>query len=1737
MLLAVLLPLATIGARIRAADWETWTIRNGPVLRQTRVAQEDLRGVVYGSGRYLVWSAGGSVWGSADRTSWQVAEGPTDVQSVAYGNGLFVAVADGSVVWTSSDGIAWQSRGSAPMAWAGRVVYGDGGFVAHGGTTQGAHGLFQSVDGERWTLSRNLSGADLLAYAGGRYVVSITGPSPPRATSILVGQALGQSITWRAGTIGEPLVLTALAFGNGRYVAAGWRDETGETRVAVSTDTETWTVAGVPGFESAHLRGIAFANDQFVAVGERGLILVSSDGTAWTAGPGSLTDDLAAVTWGTGGWVVAGNNGLAVAMDFSVGVSSLSRHLHGAVLAEGRFLAVGEGGTVGRSTNGQDWTVLVAGEAKALLGIAHGDGRYVAVGEQGTVVTSTDGVSWEPQVSGTKTWLSAVTYGAGQYVAVGNEGVIVGSSDGVNWESRTSGTTNWLKHVVYAAGRFVAVGGRSLLSSLDGVQWTPHAGMRDVEAVAYGDGRWVAVGGTEEARKDSGAGMGVAYTSPDGEQWQRHKLSSLPWLADVIHVGGWFVAVVGGDIGGVLRSPDGVRWEILPAADLQGLNALCSDGVTILAVGDSGTIVQSGVIQAPEADAWAYDPLDHWQARHPYPTAHDLVRCAYGNGRFVALGNRAEAEHGVLLNQEASILTSLDGVHWERVFWDYGLVGLFGLAYGQGQFVVVGERGLVLTSDDGLAWRQIDSGGEDTLTDVVYGDGQFVAVSREGSALSSRDGRGWSRSELATSGWLPWVRFGGGVFLARSDWQVGLQRSTDGVSWTLTATNHEFSDIAFGPDGFRALGRLCPAGASGLWRSSDGTTWTKMAVAGDLDTSWSRIWRCQGRYFASAGDRWGSTEAFISPDAEHWERTVPAGLPSFNDLTYGAGHYVAVGWQGRVSSSRRGAVWTSHSLGPGYALESIALGDGVMVAFREEGSGTLRSADGGLAWAEGVVPDGMRTGDVAFGRGRFVVVSAEPDSSLRGIAVSEPDGGWTILDQLTPPLAGVAYGAGRFVAVGEQGALLTSPDGLAWEDHPSGLEASLTAVGFGEPGFVILGSGGWIGRSPDGDAWIWTQQAGLPVDPPRAVTWGNDRYVAVADRTILVSADGQTWEAYRSDAFDALFEVAYGGGRFVVAGGCGTVLSSVDGRTWRLHDAGMAFQLRGAGFAEASFVLTGGTSPGFFYPCWGSGLVLQSDPVESTGPVVRMLDARREVAPGEPFTLAVAALGSPPLSYQWLRGPTPVAGATGPRLTVNAAGPLDGGSYFVEVSNNVGRTRGGPVEVLVSEPPEVELRVMGGQGLRVAPASVSLQAEAGDAEGVVVRVEFYENEELVGTDPAAPFEWKRSDLGPGVYQWRARAIDDSGCSAWSALASARVISPDPLANWSIEPSGSSHGMSSIAYTGREYLAHRGNATVRSSDLSSWETINLPDGQWAEVVVYGDAWYVALGHSTTDVSRSLWRSQDGRVWERISAGALPTSGEMRAGAYGAGRFVLVGGRYPDAGLVVYSTGPDATNWVVAHLGGLKGLHAVAYGTDRFVAVGPEGALVWSVDGAQWQAGSSPMPNVNLRGIAHGKARFVAVGEAGVILASSDGRTWSALESGTGAHLNAVAYGDQAFAAVGDGTVLTSLDGIHWRAGWGGARYSWGTVTWAEGRFVAMGPTGLMLRTDATTILDPLQLTVDGGLVCGFAGVAGRTYRLERSEDLIRWTDVTVAAGVHGPMELIDPEFPAEPCRFYRVVWTP
>jgi hypothetical protein len=68
-------------------------------------------------------------------------------------------------------------------------------------------------------------------------------------------------------------------------------------------------------------------------------------------------------------------------------------------------------------------------------------------------------------------------------------------------------------------------------------------------------------------------------------------------------------------------------------------------------------------------------------------------------------------------------------------------------------------------------------------------------------------------------------------------------------------------------------------------------------------------------------------------------------------------------------------------------------------------------------------------------------------------------------------LIGVAYGNGLFVAVGDDGTILTSPDGVSWTQRTSGTGNLLEGVTYGNGLFVAVGKDGTILTSPDGVSW------------------------------------------------------------------------------------------------------------------------------------------------------------------------------------------------------------------------------------------------------------------------------------------------------------------------------------------------------------------------------------------------------------------------------------------------------------------------------------------------------------------------------------------------------------------------------------------------------------------------------------------------------------------------------------------
>jgi len=101
--------------------------------------------------------------------------------------------------------------------------------------------------------------------------------------------------------------------------------------------------------------------------------------------------------------------------------------------------------------------------------------------------------------------------------------------------------------------------------------------------------------------------------------------------------------------------------------------------------------------------------------------------------------------------------------------------------------------------------------------------------------------------------------------------------------------------------------------------------------------------------------------------------------------------------------------------------------------------------------------------------------------------------------------------------------------------------------------------------------------------------------------------------------------------------------------------------------------------------------------------------------------------------------------------------------------------------------PTVQITSPANNATFTAPADVTIEATASDAEGPVERVEFYRNGLLVGTDTSAPYSYTNSALPAGSYTAQVRAYDSEGLTGTDEVAftvtgssQASVVTPATL---------------------------------------------------------------------------------------------------------------------------------------------------------------------------------------------------------------------------------------------------------------------------------------------------------------------------------------------------------------------
>ncbi len=261
-------------------------------------------------------------------------------------------------------------------------------------------------DGEdisyQWVFGDGMPGATTATAThrwlkGGIYTVKVTatderGGSATHTFDVTLNDPM---VEWNRSDVTLPNgFIYDVIYGGGQFVASA-----GGRTALVSRDGINWTLG--PRSSQPIVR-LAFGNGRYLAAGAFGLgqqMSHSSDGLVWEAGrgaPSALPID--SVVFGAGRFVGVGSLGKAIVstngidwIESSTGLlTALSRVRYG----DGLFIAVGQAGRIITSPDGLTWTLhTIPGATSTLTGIARHSGTwYVGVGVE--IWTSRDGFDW-----------------------------------------------------------------------------------------------------------------------------------------------------------------------------------------------------------------------------------------------------------------------------------------------------------------------------------------------------------------------------------------------------------------------------------------------------------------------------------------------------------------------------------------------------------------------------------------------------------------------------------------------------------------------------------------------------------------------------------------------------------------------------------------------------------------------------------------------------------------------------------------------------------------------------------------------------------------------------------------------------------------------------------------------------------------------------------------------------------------------------------------------------------------------------------------------------------------------------------------------------------------------------------------------------------------------------------------------------------------------------------------------
>jgi len=562
-------------------------------------------------------------------------------------------------------------------------------------------------------------------------------------------------------------------------------------------------------------------------------------------------------------------------------------------------------------------------------------------------------------------------------------------------------------------------------------------------------------------------------------------------------------------------------------------------------------------------------PFDVLTARFS-GTSQSQHAIVFGAGVYVAVG------------AGGTILTSRDSVTW--LPQTSGTTnGLNGVKYGNNGFIAVGDSSTILISVDGFNWFQCVSPVANTLSAVTYGAGRYVAVGTSGAIVTSTNGVNWSSINTGAPynfNGVDYAQDESDLFVLVGD-SGTIMTSSDGLAWTSRSSGTFFGLNAVSiTQSLNWEGFLMVAvGDSGtLETSSDGITWTVvtsgtsanlLAVCNDAIDSHSPFNVLP--HFGAVGQ----DGVFLIGNGSTWNSQASDAAANLNGILYARGNFVAVGDAGLVDA---GIPWLPCSLQTTQSFNSLTSCGGSFFAVGDGSSNSvIVQSTNGHDWTTVYNGSVVSLGGVIYGTNGFMAVAQDGSvlTSSNGLV-------WTasnIAASSSTLFGAAAYGNGLYLATASissgypirrvEPIVYCSTNGMNWSG-PYALNYGINAITFAKNIFVGVGDGASIQTSPDGTNWKTQAYFGSNLS---AIGFWNGQFVA-GGNGVFTSTDGTNWASVNNEFLQSM---TYGDQGFVALYGAGDGLVDIsfspDGTNW--ESRGFDGPSSGVAFGNGTYVVAG----------------------------------------------------------------------------------------------------------------------------------------------------------------------------------------------------------------------------------------------------------------------------------------------------------------------------------------------------------------------------------------------------------------------------------------------------------------------------------------------------------------------------------------------------------------------------------